>query len=190
MIYPNRLGELMERRELDDPTLAEGAGTSKQQIFKLRHGQRKLTRKWAEKLAPHLGVTWPEVMGWSETEACRYELSEADQAVLRAVGSRLCIIRVYRDLSTEEAARRFALDPATLSALEDGSKPMTIFDAITIATKLQVTTDFLLRGVMESLPFSVARDLQGIIERLSVPPHGTDLGTGSVSQIRRGLQRA
>ncbi len=37
--------------------LADLAGTSRQQIEKLERGERKLTKQWAERLAPHLGVT-------------------------------------------------------------------------------------------------------------------------------------
>lgn len=39
------------------PQLAELAGTSAQQIEKLEKGVREMTRTWAERLAPHLGVT-------------------------------------------------------------------------------------------------------------------------------------
>lgn len=42
----------------NDPKLADAAGTTKQQIFKLRKGQRKLTVEWARRLAPHLGLRW------------------------------------------------------------------------------------------------------------------------------------
>ncbi|UTO29099.1 LexA family protein [Bartonella harrusi] len=36
--------------------LAEKAGTTQPQIKRLEKGERKLTKEWAEKLAPHLGV--------------------------------------------------------------------------------------------------------------------------------------
>ncbi len=45
-----------------DPRLADLAGTTKQQIFKLRRGERNLTVQWAQRLAPHLGVEWYELV--------------------------------------------------------------------------------------------------------------------------------
>ncbi|MFT8491041.1 XRE family transcriptional regulator [Gluconobacter oxydans] len=60
--HPTRLADFMARARLTDPELGRRADTSKQQIFKLRKGERKMSREWAERLAPHLGVTWPELM--------------------------------------------------------------------------------------------------------------------------------
>ena len=45
--------------------LAELAGTSPQQIEKLEKGEREMTRPWAERLAPHLGVS-PEFLVFSK----------------------------------------------------------------------------------------------------------------------------
>ena len=50
----------MARVAMTDPQLAALAETTKQQIHKLRHGQRKLTVQWAKRLAPHLDSTWQE----------------------------------------------------------------------------------------------------------------------------------
>ena len=47
---------------ITDPQLAVAAGTTKQQIFKLRRGERKMTTQWAKRLAPHLSVSWQEVI--------------------------------------------------------------------------------------------------------------------------------
>jgi len=60
--YPNGLGAAMERAGMTDPDLAARAGTTKQQIFKLRRGERKLTVDWAHRLAPHLGASLPELL--------------------------------------------------------------------------------------------------------------------------------
>lgn len=43
--------------KLTQQELAERVGTSQPQIRRLENGERKLTREWAEKLAPHLGIT-------------------------------------------------------------------------------------------------------------------------------------
>ena len=55
-----RLGANMTRVRL-----AELAGTSPQQIEKLEKGIREMTRPWAERLAPHLGVS-PEFLVFSK----------------------------------------------------------------------------------------------------------------------------
>ena len=60
--YPNRLAEVMRARGLTDPELARELGISKQQIFNLRRGHRKLTVEWAKRLAPPLGMSWQELI--------------------------------------------------------------------------------------------------------------------------------
>ena len=52
----------MKAAGITDPSLASLAGTTKQQIFKLRRGERKLTVQWAQRLATPLGVEWYELM--------------------------------------------------------------------------------------------------------------------------------
>ena len=52
----------MARAGFTDPKLADAASTTKQQIHKLRHGERKLTVQWAKRLAPILGSTWQELI--------------------------------------------------------------------------------------------------------------------------------
>lgn len=59
--FPSILRALMEKSGLSDPDLARLAGTSKQQIFKLRTGQRSVSVEWAKILAPHLGVSWQDL---------------------------------------------------------------------------------------------------------------------------------
>lgn len=53
----NRLRELREAAGLSRSALATAASTSQQQIARLESGERKLTTQWAERLAPHLGVS-------------------------------------------------------------------------------------------------------------------------------------
>ncbi|MCK8788172.1 transcriptional regulator [Roseomonas sp. NAR14] len=62
-IYPNGLDKLMTSAGMDGQALADKVGTTKQQINKLRHGTRKMTRDWAEKIAPHLDACPAEVIG-------------------------------------------------------------------------------------------------------------------------------
>lgn len=53
---PNRIREWRHAREISQQKLADMAKTTKGQINKLETGQRRLTDKWMERLAPHLGV--------------------------------------------------------------------------------------------------------------------------------------
>jgi len=50
------LKEIREKKGLSQAKLAQLAGTSQPQIKRLEDGERKLTREWAERLAPHLEV--------------------------------------------------------------------------------------------------------------------------------------
>lgn len=56
------LKDLRERKGLSQAQLAELAGTSQPQVKRLESGQRELTKMWAERLAPHLGVTASELL--------------------------------------------------------------------------------------------------------------------------------
>lgn len=47
--------------------LAAKAGTSQPQIHRLENDKRPLSKKWAERLAPHLGVT-PEALMFPGTD--------------------------------------------------------------------------------------------------------------------------
>ena len=77
--YPNGLAACMARVGMTDPQLADLAETTKQQVHKLRHGQRKLTVQWAKRLASHLGCTWQELIEGplDPVDALRSELLRA-----------------------------------------------------------------------------------------------------------------
>ncbi|MBK3797895.1 helix-turn-helix domain-containing protein [Azospirillum brasilense] len=51
-----KLKEIREARGLSQEQVAEMAGTSQPQIYKLEKGLRRMTLDWAQKLAPALGV--------------------------------------------------------------------------------------------------------------------------------------
>ncbi|WP_173931362.1 LexA family transcriptional regulator [Chelativorans sp. Marseille-P2723] len=55
------LRNLRIKKGLSQSALAELVGTSQPQIRRLEAGERKLTKEWAERIAPHLGVT-PEML--------------------------------------------------------------------------------------------------------------------------------
>lgn len=62
----NRLRMFREGKGLSQADLAKKAATSQPQINRLETGGRKLTTQWAERLAPHLGVT-PRVLLFGES---------------------------------------------------------------------------------------------------------------------------
>ncbi|WP_419906471.1 XRE family transcriptional regulator [Hoeflea sp.] len=59
------MNTIRQRREalgLTQAQLAERASTSQPQIRRLEAGERQLTKEWAERIAPHLGMTPSELM--------------------------------------------------------------------------------------------------------------------------------
>jgi len=58
---------LREARGLTQAQLAERAATSQPQIRRLEAGERQLTKDWAQRLAPHLGVTASRLMFGDES---------------------------------------------------------------------------------------------------------------------------
>jgi DNA-binding Xre family transcriptional regulator len=86
VLYPNGLNDCMARARINSPQLAAAAGTTRQQLHKLRHGRQKLTVQWAKRLAPHLNSTWQELVEglsgdrahlWPEEVSPERELLEA-----------------------------------------------------------------------------------------------------------------
>lgn len=163
MDHPNRLNELMTLRGLTGVAIAKAAGTSKQQIHKLRYGDRKMTREWAEKLAPALGVSWPEVMGW----VGELPKPPPDPGPIRqATGARIAWVRGYRGVEPAEAARRFGIPSARLAQIEAGRTELTMTELATLSAKLQVPTDFLLMGMVEELPHRMALEWEDYIQEM------------------------
>lgn len=72
------------------------AGTSQQQIERLEKGGRKLTKEWAERLAPHLGVT-PESLIFGLASDTLPVVKQAPVRGLAAAG----LWMEYDDLSGE-----------------------------------------------------------------------------------------
>lgn len=149
---------------MSGPALAGAVGTSKQQIHKLRIGERKLTRGWAERLAPHLGVTWPEVMGWTG-ELPRPPVNPKTQR--QSLGARVQWARShYRGIEPIEAARRFAMAPNRLASIEAGKADISVLELATISAKLQVSVDFLLMGNPDDLPYHVGLDWEAYTQAM------------------------
>lgn len=58
----NEIRRLRETKEMTQSALAELVGTSQPQIRRLEASERKLSKEWAERLAPHLGVSPEELL--------------------------------------------------------------------------------------------------------------------------------
>jgi plasmid maintenance system antidote protein VapI len=71
----------MHARGLTDPGLARKLGISKQQIFNLRRGHRKLTVEWAKRIAPHLDVSWQELITGPPSPPADQTLAELRAAI-------------------------------------------------------------------------------------------------------------
>jgi plasmid maintenance system antidote protein VapI len=56
------LDRLMTELGIENHQLATKAATSRQTIHKLRRGITRMLPDWAKRLAPHLGVTWEELI--------------------------------------------------------------------------------------------------------------------------------
>jgi transcriptional regulator with XRE-family HTH domain len=149
--YPNRLDELMLRSGMSGPRLAELADTSKQQLHKLRHGTSKMTRQWAERIAPHLGVGWREVMAVPARSAPPDDDPRLAE-LTAAIGRCLQWARSYRGLSLEAAATTFCIRAGRLIETLAGRQEMSVAEAVSIAPKLHISTDFLLGGTVGTLP--------------------------------------
>jgi len=74
------LRSLRLKRGFSQMELAKLAETSQPQIDRLEKGERRLTRKWAERLAPHLGTDADELLGL-KAEYDGYQNSEALQYI-------------------------------------------------------------------------------------------------------------
>ena len=62
--------QLREILGISQSALAESVGTSQPQIKRLEAGERKLTKEWAERIAPHLQTTPEQLLfGAEETQA-------------------------------------------------------------------------------------------------------------------------
>src|SRR5262249_15296906 len=59
---PSPLGAAMKEAGLSMAELARHSKTSRQQVQRLVKGGRKLSKQWAERLAPHLGTTAAQLM--------------------------------------------------------------------------------------------------------------------------------
>lgn len=101
----------MKAAGMTDPRLAELAGTTKQQIFKLRRGERKLTVQWAQRLASHLDTVWFDLIAGERPspDLPRVELLAAYDAM--SSDQRHALVALVRTMVTQEALEKRIVDP-------------------------------------------------------------------------------
>lgn len=85
--------ELREKLKLSQSGLAEAVGTSQPQIKRLEAGERKLTKEWAERISPHLGVS-PEALLFGRPDSDEsIKVNSSSAAVQREIELPNAIIR-------------------------------------------------------------------------------------------------
>lgn len=120
-------------RGLSGPQLAKLAGTTAQQIDRLEKSQRKLTREWAERIAPHLLLTPERLLFPEGVNARSAPLTDAiPLADVRAGATSLIklLLRVagFPEAQAEAAAPKAA--EAFVRVLQDPPEPELGFDRI------------------------------------------------------------
>lgn len=106
--YENHLARFMRAKGFTDPGLAKllRPESSKQQIYNLRTGHRKLTVEWAKRLAPALDVSWQELITGETTQAIDSRLAGICAAYAEmGERARETLSRVAEDLRPESPRR-------------------------------------------------------------------------------------
>jgi plasmid maintenance system antidote protein VapI len=106
------LDGLMSVLRLENNELAAKIGTSRQTVWKLRHGHTRILAHWAKRIAPHVGASWQELVDGASA-ADRARTSSAEHQVLEAFRStddqgREMILRLVRSLRSEPTQREAA----------------------------------------------------------------------------------
>lgn len=85
--------ELREKLKISQAELADAVGTSQPQIKRLEGGDRKLTKEWAERLSPHLGVAPETLLFGKPNEAESVKVNSPSPAVQQGIDLPNAIIR-------------------------------------------------------------------------------------------------
>jgi len=72
---PNALRRIREDRGLSQQELADKVGTSQAQIDRLEKSQRKMTTKWAKRLAPALECAWFDLVNEADLGFAKDEIA-------------------------------------------------------------------------------------------------------------------
>lgn len=135
-----RLATLMTAQGWRDASLARKVGTSRQMIGNLRKGDRTLNKSWAERIAPHLGITWWELLGAPSTgfaePAAQMSLSEPPDSAARRDEEFAEITEALHAMLTEH---RMPADPRTLARLaRQVERDMAVYAALPFEDRMRL----------------------------------------------------
>ena len=96
--------------------------------------------------------------------------------VQKQVGSRIRRVRELYDIAQADLAKALLMDGSTLNKIEKGSRPPNVFNVISLANRLRVSTDYILRGqLIGRMDEQVALQLAAKYPEL-VPPMSREQG--------------
>jgi DNA-binding XRE family transcriptional regulator len=106
------LDGLMTASGLENHELAAKVGTGRQTIWKLRNGYTRMLPDWARRIAPHLGVSWHELVDGAPREST---VPAAERELLHAFRStdaqgREMMLRLARSLEHYAPTQREAAE--------------------------------------------------------------------------------
>lgn len=112
-LTPNeRLAQAMKNAGYNDPSLAEKLGTTKQTVYKLRHGIAPISIRWANQIAKILNVTSGYLLGIDE-----------DSNALIATSNKQIIIPEY-DVSAQAGSGSVLSDSQSMVPINSWSIPI------------------------------------------------------------------
>lgn len=157
--YPNRLGDFMRARGMNDPQLAELEHTTKQQINKLRRGERQLTARWARRLATHLQADWKDLMDLPEPN--KAEMPPKDGKV-----ARLAALRRAWWAGDEAAAATLGVPLEKMRAQESGAEQLDNEYVLKILSVTRTSPSWIYDGSLEDVSPLVAARLAVVAPEL------------------------
>lgn len=163
----NQLRKFRLAKGLSQAKLAELVGTSQPQIKRLETGDRKLTREWAELIAPHLGTDAQSlIFGDGEPD------SEEAGSTYEQIGRRLSKVRVSLGFDQLEMALRLDITPGEWNAYEEG---LSLIDLGSLAKLLDLmpglASDWVLFGNRSKLTIDADRALKAAEAKTKKPGH-------------------
>lgn len=159
----------MRERGMNDPQLAELENTTKQQINKLRRGERQLTARWARRLAPHLQADWKELMDLPRDCGTSAALPTSLPV------ARLRALRLAWWGEDEAAAAQLGVPLKKLQDQESGKEPMDSEYVLKILSVTRTSPTWIYDGSLSDVSPLVAARLAVVAPELIL---GLDEGLG------------
>ena len=141
-----RLAQLMERTGVSASELARLVGTTRQQVFKLRTGERQMSAAWAMRLAPHLGVDWPSIIAEQGVPNAEPPRQETSPSAIRIAAVRRCVWPAI-----EQAAADLSIPLAQFEAVEAGAEQFTPAQLLRFCARAGCTEGFIVQGDMDGV---------------------------------------